>query len=92
MLVNDVAHEPRCRPCSPDVKPVGAELAVPMRRSDEVIGVLDIQALEPSAFDQEDTSALEALAEQIRKRGRKDLLVALLAVIVIAVVLWYLSR
>ena len=65
LLVNDVAHEPRYRPCSPDVKPVGAELAVPMRRGDEVIGVLDIQALEPGAFDQEDTSALEALADQL---------------------------
>jgi len=64
-LANDVIHEPHYRPCLPTVGPVGSELAVPMMRGDEVIGVLDIQALEQGAFDQEDTSALEALADQL---------------------------
>ena len=64
-LANDVIHEPHYRPCSPTAGPVGSELAVPMMRGDEVIGVLDIQALEQGAFDQEDTSALEALADQL---------------------------
>jgi len=64
-LANDVIHEPHYRPCSPAAGLVGSELAVPMMRGDEVIGVLDIQALEQGAFDQEDTSALEALADQL---------------------------
>ncbi len=65
MLVNDIATEPRYRPISPTLKPIGAELAVPILRGDEVIGVLDIRSLERGAFSQEDVRMMEALTDQL---------------------------
>ncbi|MFL7793939.1 MAG: GAF domain-containing protein [Anaerolineae bacterium] len=65
LLVNDVAQESRYRPTSPTIKPVGSELAVPIMRGDEVIGVLDIRNLERGAFGQNDVEAMEALADQL---------------------------
>jgi signal transduction histidine kinase len=49
----------------PTTKPVGSELAVPIIRGDEVLGVLDIRNLERGAFGQEDVRAMEALADQL---------------------------
>ncbi len=65
LLANDIAQEPRYRPLLPTVKPMGSELAVPIVRGDEVIGVLDVQDLERGAFDQEDVRAMETLADQL---------------------------
>ncbi len=65
MLVNDVAVELRYRPILPTIKPVGSELAVPIVRGDEVIGVLDVRNLERGALDQEDVMAMETLADQL---------------------------
>jgi signal transduction histidine kinase len=65
LLANDVAQEPRYRPFPPAARPVGSELAVPMMHGDDVIGVLDIQALERGFFAQEDVRGLEALADQL---------------------------
>jgi GAF domain-containing protein len=65
LLVNDIALEPRYQPIAPTVKPVGSELAVPIMRGDEVIGVLDIRNLERGAFGQEDVEAMETVAEQL---------------------------
>jgi len=65
LLVNDVAQESRYQPIMPTIKPVGSELAVPIVRGDEVIGVLDIRDLERGAFDQEDVRAMETLADQL---------------------------
>jgi GAF domain-containing protein/anti-sigma regulatory factor (Ser/Thr protein kinase) len=65
MLANDIAQEPRYLPLSAMLKPVGSELAVPIVRSGEVIGVLDIQDLETGAFDDEDVKAMETLADQL---------------------------
>ena len=65
LLVNDIAQESRYRPISPTIKPVGSELAVPIVRGDEVIGVLDIRNLERGAFGQDDVEAMEALADQL---------------------------
>ena len=65
LLVNDVAQESRYQPILPTIKPVGSELAVPIVRGDEVIGVLDIRNLERGAFDQSDVEAMEALADQL---------------------------
>lgn len=65
LLVNDIAQEPRYRPILPTIKPVGSELAVPIVRGNEVIGVLDIRNLERGAFDQGDVDAMEALADQL---------------------------
>jgi len=65
LLANDVAQEPRYQSFVPTARPVGSELAVPIVQGDEVIGVLDIQALERRVFDQEDIKAMEALADQL---------------------------
>jgi GAF domain-containing protein len=65
LLVNDIAQESRYRPISPTIKPVGSELAVPIVRGDEVIGVLDIRNLERGAFGQDDVEAMEAVADQL---------------------------
>jgi GAF domain-containing protein len=65
VLVNDVTQEPRYRPMLLTMKPVGSELAVPIIRGDEVLGVLDIRDLERGAFGQDDVKALEALADQL---------------------------
>lgn len=65
LLVNDIGQEPRYRPIVPILKPVGSELAVPIARGDEVIGVLDIRNLERGAFDREDVMAMETLADQL---------------------------
>jgi GAF domain-containing protein len=45
--------------------PVRSELAIPLRSGGNVLGVLDVQSRSPGAFDREDTSALEALADQL---------------------------
>jgi len=65
LLVNDIAQESRYRPILPTIKPVGSELAVPIVRTGEVIGVLDIRNLERGAFGQSDVEAMEALADQL---------------------------
>ncbi len=65
LLANDVSMEPRYTPLSLTASPVSAELAVPIRRGEAVIGVLDIQHLESGAFDQESVQAMEMLADQL---------------------------
>jgi signal transduction histidine kinase len=42
-----------------------AELALPLRRGDSVIGVLDIQSERPEAFNDDDQQMLQLLADQI---------------------------
>jgi len=64
-LVNDIANEPRYQPIVPTTKPIGSELAVPILRGDDVIGVLDIRNLDRGSFDQQDIRAMETLADQL---------------------------
>ncbi len=64
LLANDVSQEPRYRFFEP-LKSTKAELAVPLRLSGRVIGVLDVQSEHINAFDQEDLFVLEALADQV---------------------------
>ncbi len=42
-----------------------SELAVPVKHGDEVLGVVDMQAMEPNAFDVADLEALGVLADQL---------------------------
>ena len=65
LLVNDVAQEPRYRPLALTTNPVSSELAVPIMRGEDVLGVLDIQHLERGGFDQENVQAMEMLADQL---------------------------
>ena len=42
-----------------------SELAVPLKRGDRVLGVMDMQSVEPDAFDATDLEALGVLADQL---------------------------
>ncbi len=49
-------------PLLPDTR---SELALPLRSSSGVIGVLDVQSQQPSAFGEEDISVLQTMADQL---------------------------
>ncbi len=42
-----------------------SEMALPMRIGDEVIGALDVQSVIPNAFDQDDISVFQSMADQL---------------------------
>jgi PAS domain S-box-containing protein len=42
-----------------------SELAVPLRQSGQVIGVLDVQSIDSEAFTEEDASVMQTLADQL---------------------------
>ena len=50
---------------NPDLPETRSEVALPLQARGEVIGVLDVQSIEPQAFSEEDVIALEALADQV---------------------------
>ena len=50
---------------NPDLPETRSELALPLREAGQVIGVLDVQSLEPNAFLPEDTETLYTLADQV---------------------------
>jgi GAF domain-containing protein len=60
-LVNDVTKDPDYRR---DDLGTRSELAVPIKMSNEVIGVIDVEHPEPGSFNRDDQRALEALAAQ----------------------------
>ena len=64
-LANDVTQEPLYLPADVPPYDTRAELSVPLKLGDEVLGVLDIQSREPNAFDENDRSLFEALAASI---------------------------
>ena len=50
---------------NPDLPQTRSEIALPLKTSGEIIGVLDVQSSEPSAFADEDVEALQLMADQI---------------------------
>jgi GAF domain-containing protein len=50
---------------NPDMPDTRSELALPLRARGEIIGVLDVQSIEPRAFSEEDVAVLQALADQV---------------------------
>ncbi len=64
LCVNSVEREPRYRPHELLPRTM-AELAVPLRAGDEVIGVLDIHSDKEKAFDSDDEITLQILGDQI---------------------------
>jgi GAF domain-containing protein len=50
---------------NPDLPDTHSEMALPLREGKEIIGVLDVQSEQPSAFGQEDIELLTILADQI---------------------------
>ena len=64
LLANDVSQEPHYR--SADVwSDTQAELAVPLRVENQIVGVLDVQSDQTNAFDEDDVFVLQALADQV---------------------------
>jgi len=64
LLCNDVSREPRYHATRllPETR---AELAIPLRVGQGVIGVLDVQSNRCNAFDKEDVTVLQILGNQI---------------------------
>lgn len=64
VVVNDVSQNPlhRPNPFLPDTK---AELGIPLKSRERVIGVLDVQATQIGAFTREDIPVLQTLADQV---------------------------
>lgn len=64
MVVNDVRNDPihQQNPLLPDTR---AELGIPLRISDRIIGALDVQAAKVDAFSTDDVQVLMVLADQI---------------------------
>lgn len=63
-LAGDVDQVPNFfrNPLLPDTK---AELAVPLRRGERILGVLDAQSNETDGFTQDDLALMQAIADQI---------------------------
>jgi GAF domain-containing protein/HAMP domain-containing protein len=50
---------------NPDLPQTRSEMALPLKIRNRIIGVLDVQSTEPSAFTETDTEILQVLADQI---------------------------
>jgi GAF domain-containing protein len=64
-LANDVGADDQYVNCFPDLVPTRAELSVPVRAGDAVLGVLDAQSPHLNTFHDHDVMVLETLADQI---------------------------
>ncbi len=63
-VVNDTASDPIHRP-NPLLPETRAEVGIPLRVGNRVIGALDLQATEVDAFTHDDVAILQILADQI---------------------------
>ena len=50
---------------NPDLPLTRSEMALPLKVGERVIGVLDVQSVEPAAFTEEDVSVLQTVADQV---------------------------
>ncbi len=50
---------------NPDLPNTRSEMALPLKVHERVIGVLDVQSTQPSAFTQEDVTVLQTMADQL---------------------------
>ena len=64
LVVGDVSHEPRYRSLTATGE-TRSEIAVPIMRSDKVIGVLDIQSAGFNAFNEKDLVTQQTIADQL---------------------------
>jgi PAS domain S-box-containing protein len=65
MLTNDTSSASHYVNLFPEVIPTKSELSVPLRVSNQILGVLDVQSPEVNAFHESDILVLETLADQI---------------------------
>jgi PAS domain S-box-containing protein len=64
MLVNDTTVEPLYL-ANPYLLETRSEVGIPLRIGARIVGVIDIQSTEPSAFTEDDLSVLQSLADQV---------------------------
>ena len=64
LVVGDVRKEPRYVPGGADAS-TRSELAVPIRRDEKVIGVLDVQSARLNAFNDKDVLTQQTVADQL---------------------------
>ncbi|MBN1119714.1 MAG: GAF domain-containing protein [Anaerolineae bacterium] len=64
VLASDTRHAEFWAP-NPLLPNTRAELGIPLRIGDQIIGVLDIQAVQPEVFDEATISILQTLADQL---------------------------
>ena len=50
---------------NPDLPETRSEITLPLRAGEETIGALDVQSIDPDAFNQEDIQILSTLADQV---------------------------
>jgi signal transduction histidine kinase/ActR/RegA family two-component response regulator len=64
LLVNDISQDPLRLP-NPLLPETRAELGIPLKIGDRVIGALDVQSTRVNAFTHNDSAVLQILADQI---------------------------
>jgi two-component system, sporulation sensor kinase E len=72
LLSNDVRQNPHFLNLTPDLIPTQAELCVPIRMDDEIIGVLNVEHSELLSFDEDDINAVEVLTGRIAVAIKKS--------------------
>jgi signal transduction histidine kinase/putative methionine-R-sulfoxide reductase with GAF domain len=72
LLSNDVRENPYFLNLTPDLIPTQAELCVPIRMDDEIIGVLNVEHSELLSFDEDDINAVEVLTGRIAVAIKKS--------------------
>jgi sigma-B regulation protein RsbU (phosphoserine phosphatase) len=70
LLANDISKEPLYRPTKYFPQKIKSELTVPLRFSDDVLGVLDMQSDQVNRFTSEDLELFETLASGIAQSLR----------------------
>ncbi|MGQ0734914.1 MAG: GAF domain-containing protein [Acidobacteriota bacterium] len=65
IIVDDVAADPRYLACSLETR---SEIVVPIIRSAEIVGEIDIDSDQPGAFDARDRALLEEVASALAAR------------------------
>ena len=72
LLSNDVRENPYFFNTTPDLIPTEAELCVPIRVDDEIIGVLNVEHSELLSFEEDDINAVEVLTGRIAVAIKKS--------------------
>ena len=64
LVINDAAKDPTyyANPLLPDTK---SEAAIPLKVGDRILGVLDVQSMQPYAFNEDNLRTLQILADQM---------------------------
>ena len=65
LLANDVQQEPRRVLAFAEEANTGAELCVPVKIGNRVLGAIDVQTVERNQFDESDLTSLQILADQL---------------------------